>query len=79
MMQFWREFLDSLDTPGGHIVILLFLFYSGVFFYHYYDATGGGQIMNLSFGALSGYLMAKKSNKEQQGTSSTSVTETVTA
>lgn len=61
----WRRFLDSLDTPGGHIFVLIVLFYSGIAFYHLIDSTGGGQVMNLSFGALSGYLIAKKSNQEQ--------------
>lgn len=27
IMKTWREFLDSLDTPGGVIVVLIFLLF----------------------------------------------------
>lgn len=77
-MRYWKCFLDSLDSPGGHLVLLFVLFNEGIAFYHFIDPTGGGQIMNLSFGALSGYLIAKKSNKEQENTSSSTQSSTQT-
>lgn len=30
MGEFWNEFLDGLDTPGGHIVLLLVLLASSI-------------------------------------------------
>lgn len=29
-MKYWRQFLDSLDTPGGHIFMLFLLVAGGV-------------------------------------------------
>jgi hypothetical protein len=64
-MGWWRSFLDSLDTNGGHLALLLLLIIIGGAFYVGVDATSGGQMISLSFGAL---LMALKSvgtNSEQ--------------
>lgn len=66
----WKSFLNSLDSPGAHILILVLLFNEGIMFYHYFDPTGGGQVMNLSFGALMGYLAAKKLEDNNSGPTS---------
>lgn len=72
----WRSFLDSLSTDGGHIVVLLYIMMSaGVLFF--FDATAGGQIMNLSFGALLKMLVDKGTNKDQM-TGPPAMTATVT-
>lgn len=61
----FKEFLAALNTPGGYILILFILFNEGILFYHFIDSTGGGQIINLSFGALSGYLTAKEMDRRK--------------
>jgi hypothetical protein len=63
-MNYWRCFLDSLDTGGGHIFVLVFVVAFGVWLF-FHDNTAGGQIINLSIGALLTILTLKKSNREQ--------------
>jgi hypothetical protein len=60
----WRSFLDSLDTGGGHIFVLIVLIAggSGLFFF---DATAGGQIITGAFGALLMMLKIVGSNRDQ--------------
>lgn len=63
-MNWWRCFLDSLDSGGGHILVLLLLIMFGAgMFWH--DETAGGQIITLSFGALLALVKSTKSNQDQ--------------
>lgn len=73
----WRSFLDSLDTNGGHIIVLVTIM-GGAGLLFFWDATAGGQIMNLSFGALLKMLIDKGSNRDQM-TTPASVTSTMTS
>ena len=73
MLDSWRCFLDSLDSDGGHVVILCAFVIGGVWLFQR-DATAGGQIITGSFGALLMMLRAVGSNKEQVGGSTTLVT-----
>lgn len=68
MMNGWRCFLDSLDSGGGHIFVLCVVVAFGVWLF-FHDNTAGGQIINLSIGALLTILTIKKSNREQLATS----------
>jgi len=60
----WRSFLDSLDTDGGHIFVLVGLLALGLCVF-LYDATAGGTIVTGSFGALLMMLKSKGTNSEQ--------------
>lgn len=64
LMCLWRNFLDSLDTGGGHIFVLVMLIGFGAYMF-FHDATAGGQIITLAFGALLALTKATKSNQEQ--------------
>lgn len=75
-MNRWRCFLDSLSTDGGHIVLLLVLILIGGIFYVSVDATSGGQIISLSFGALLMALKAAGTNREQLAATTTPDTST---
>lgn len=61
----WRAFLDSLDTGGGQAFLLMFLICLGVGVFKFMDATAGGQVMTLSFGAYLAKIRDKGTNKEQ--------------
>lgn len=58
----WRNFLDSLDSGGGHIVVLVALILIGAWLF-FHDATAGGQVITLSFGALLALLKASPSKE----------------
>lgn len=60
----WRCFLDSLDTDGGHIVILCAFVLGGVWLFAR-DATAGGQIITGAWAALLVLLNRKGSNRQQ--------------
>jgi hypothetical protein len=60
----WRSFLDSLDTGGGHIFVLIFLIAGGSALF-FFDATAGGQIITGAFGALLMMLKIVGTNREQ--------------
>lgn len=70
LLDLWRGFLDSLDSGGGHILVLCIAvcFGTAVFFK---DPTAGGQMINLAFGALLTILTIKKSNRDQMGDTTT--------
>ena len=69
-MGWWRTFLDSLDTPGGHIVLMFALMIFGVGMIHY-SIMEGSTIVTGSFGAILIMLKEKGSNREQSGGSTT--------
>ncbi len=70
-LDFWRGFIDSLDTGGGHIFIALFVLLVGVWCYMHIDATAGGQVMTGAMTALWVMLKTQKSNREQMSASAT--------
>lgn len=74
LLDVWRGTLDSLDSPGGHIVILCGLV---GFAWHMFqvDNTAGGQVLNLAIGALFGMLTMRKSNREQNAATTTTASE----
>ncbi len=77
-MNRWRCFLDSLSTDGGHIFVLLYLIMVGIGVF-FYDATAGGTIAQLSFGALLKMLVDKGTNRDQLGTTTTATATTQTS
>jgi len=77
-MGWWRTFLDSLDSNGGHIVLLFALMGFGIYMIHI-SIMEGGTVVGGSFGALLMMLKANGSNRDQSGGSTTSArVETVT-
>ena len=77
-MGWWRTFLDSLDTPGGHIILMFLLMGFGIYMIHVSIMEGAG-IVSGSFGALLIMLKEKGSNREQSGgTTTTAQVQTVT-
>lgn len=66
-MHFWKEFLDSLDSNGGHLVIAFALFLIGMAL-SLKGIDSGREVTNLSLGAL---FMAIKSNRQANGNPST--------
>ena len=71
----WQRFLDSLDTGGGHIFVLFILVLVGYRMYQA-DATAGGQIITLSFGALLAGLKPPEKKETGPGTTVTSISPT---
>jgi hypothetical protein len=63
-MNRWRCFLDSLSTDGGHVFCLMVLIGFGAWLF-FHDATAGGQIITLSFGALLALTKATGTNRDQ--------------
>jgi hypothetical protein len=78
LLYLWRGFLDSLATDGGYIFVLFTLVLIGIRVYAGLDATAGGQIITLSFGALIALLKPKGSNREQMGSTTTVAATTTT-
>lgn len=63
-MGWWRTFLDSLDSPGGHIIVLVFLLCAGIGLV-VKGVMEGSTVVGGSFGALLVVLKDAKSNKDQ--------------
>ncbi len=79
-MGWWRTFLDSLDSNGGHIFILVGLVVAGFGVLHF-DGQNmkAGELVTGSFGALLMMLKSAGSNREQTGSTTTvAKVETVT-
>ena len=55
----WERFLDSLDTPGGHILVLLTLLGVGI-------VAGVNDLMIAAMGALFAVLRTTQSNHARQ-------------
>lgn len=66
-MGWWRSFLDSLDSDGGHIFVLLALMAVGM-------SMHTPSVVDGAFGALLLALKNAGSNKEQFGSVTSSVT-----
>ncbi len=64
----WRSFLDSLDTNGGHIIVLFVLLLIGWRMFQA-DATAGGSIMTLSSGAILAMMKSDRTANKSDGTS----------
>ena len=70
----WKTFLDSLDSGGGHILILLLLMVGSFAVLRFDWATmKAGEIITGAFGALLMMLKSVGSNREQQGATTTAV------
>ena len=71
-MGWWTRLLDSLDSNGGHIFVLLALLV-GAFIVMHLDAANmkAGEIVTGAFAALLAMLRSAGSNREQQGGSTT--------
>ena len=63
-MGWWRIFLDSLDSGGGHIVLLFVLMCLGIFM-SMRSLMDGTMIVGGAFAALLTILKDKGSNREQ--------------
>ncbi|HYE86362.1 MAG TPA: hypothetical protein VEA16_08400 [Vicinamibacterales bacterium] len=64
-MTFWHNFLDSLDTPGGHIAVLVFLVVLGVGLVQF-DIAKGEDVLVGAFAALLAMLRGTSSNHNRQ-------------
>ena len=62
MIQFWRDLLDSLDSTGGHICLLMGLLMFGALGEHY-NLPKADDIFIGSFTALMVYLKTTISNQ----------------
>lgn len=63
----WRGFLDSLDSDGGHIIVLVVLLSAGVVL-NFRGLMDGTTLVAGSFGALLTLLKDAGSNREQLDT-----------
>ena len=59
LINLWKEFLDSVDTPGGHILVLLILLGLGLW-------LGSMELQVASMGALFAMLRTTQSNHDRQ-------------
>lgn len=73
----WRHFLDSLDSDGGHIFVLLVLIAAGGTLTHL-GHMDGSSIVAGAFGALLLALKNAGSNLEQLNPPTTKVSATIT-
>lgn len=58
-MTYWLQFLDSIDSPGGHIFVLLVLLGTGV-------SVGNMELTVAAMGALFAVLRTTQSNHARQ-------------
>ena len=58
-MNIWGQFLDSIDSPGGHILVLLVLLVLGLW-------LGSMELQVASMGALFAMLRTTQSNHDRQ-------------
>jgi hypothetical protein len=65
-MKFWHDFLDSLDTDGGHIFILVSLMVMGIVGLRS-GIVEGRDILSGAFGALLLALKVAGSNHDRNG------------
>lgn len=71
-MGWWRTFLDSLDSNGGHVFILLLLIVGGFSILRFnWAAMKAGEIIGAAVGALLMMLKPPGSNREQSGATTT--------
>ena len=70
MMQFWHDLLDSFDSDGGHIVVLVGLIIAG-FVASHAGMSKGDDILVGAFGALLGLLKMAGSNKDRNDSNTT--------
>lgn len=62
-MNLFERFLDSIDTPGGHICVLVMLMLMGVGMVHI-GVAKGEEVLIGTFGALLAVLRGTSSNKQ---------------
>lgn len=58
-MTYWGQFLDALDSPGGHILVLLVLLGAGL-------VVGNMELTVAAMGALFAVLRTTQSNYARQ-------------
>jgi len=68
-MKNWKEFLDSLATDGGHVVIFIFLIVFGVFL-DVVKLVDDMQAHEITAGAFGALMFSMKSGKSNNGTPS---------
>lgn len=78
-MGWWRLWLDSLDSNGGHLFLLATIIIIGMVLLKFqWSAQKAGELVTGAFGAMLAMLKTVTSNREQQGTSSTLTAEVKT-
>jgi len=71
-MGWWRTLLDSLDSNGGHIFILLAMIVGGFCVLRFEWANAkAAELISMAGGALLMMLKSAGSNREQSGGSTT--------
>lgn len=70
LIQVWGFFLDTLDSPGGHIMVFAGLMGVGGMLLHS-GVMEGGSILTGAFGALLGTLTRGRSNKDNTSAAET--------
>ena len=63
-MKYWHAFLDSLDSDGGHILVLVVLMVAGFYGLHK-GIIEGRDILSGAFGALLLALKNAGSNQDR--------------
>jgi hypothetical protein len=71
-MGWWRTFLDSLDSDGGQIFVMVMLV-AGCFWMLFYEPANmkAGELLSLAAGALIMKFKSAGSNREQSGSTTT--------
>ena len=65
MMERWKQFLDSLNTPGGHIFVLTVLFCGTLLLVTYHDPSLR-EVMMIFIGALGNEMRGQLANTTVQ-------------
>lgn len=76
-MRLWHDFLDSLDSDGGHIFLLLILMGVGMIGLDFKVAKSE-DVLTGAFGALLMSLKNSGSNKDRTNSRTVSETATIT-
>lgn len=63
-MNGWKELLDSLDTPGGHIAVMVLLVLLGVSLV-YFNIAKGEDVLVGAFAALLAMLRGTVTNSSR--------------
>lgn len=74
-MHLFKEFIDAVNTDGGHIALALFLLFTGLFCLIHWQLAEGKELFVFALGVL-GMAMKSTGKANGKGESKESLTQT---